>query len=261
MTSASPERKTFFDSASGYHWAFWYSGSDVSYGYSSDSTNFSPSDSPLSINTPLFTLSTKNGIVLIAYQDGFDIMVRRGTISCTSITWESAVTALDGSSVNDAFSKPAMTVGADDGLYIAALQFSATGGGYTPRAARSINLYSSELSWMDTSVVGAATVSPTNLALVPQGNYAMALTTGIDGAVAGYEFNGSSWVLRNGSITDWVRMVVPNSGAASITKVNAIAMVGSKLYKIDLASGKGTEAATIQGVSGTVRDIAILPKM
>jgi hypothetical protein len=42
---------------------------------------------------------------------------------------------------------------------------------------------------------------------------------------------------------------------------SAWAMVGSKLYAIDLASGKGTEAATIEGVSGNVRDIAILPTM
>ena len=42
---------------------------------------------------------------------------------------------------------------------------------------------------------------------------------------------------------------------------SAWAMVGAKLYRIDLATGKGTEAATIQGVSGAVRDIAIPPKM
>ncbi len=42
---------------------------------------------------------------------------------------------------------------------------------------------------------------------------------------------------------------------------SAWAMVGSRLYAIDLASGKGTEAATIEGVAGTVRDIAVLPAM
>ena len=38
-------------------------------------------------------------------------------------------------------------------------------------------------------------------------------------------------------------------------------MSGNTLYKVDLQSGKGTEAANIEGVTGTVRDIAIMPKM
>lgn len=42
---------------------------------------------------------------------------------------------------------------------------------------------------------------------------------------------------------------------------SAFAMAGAKLYSVDLATGKATEAATIAGVDGAVRDIAILPKM
>ena len=41
----------------------------------------------------------------------------------------------------------------------------------------------------------------------------------------------------------------------------AWAMAGDTLYKVDLATGKGEMAAKITGVSGKVRDIAILPKM
>ncbi|MEA1834443.1 DUF4394 domain-containing protein [Methylobacterium durans] len=37
------------------------------------------------------------------------------------------------------------------------------------------------------------------------------------------------------------------------------AMVGDTLYRVDLTSGKGEMAAKIAGVSGSVRDIAILP--
>jgi hypothetical protein len=44
-------------------------------------------------------------------------------------------------------------------------------------------------------------------------------------------------------------------------KNEAWMMVGDTLYSVDLASGKATEAAKISGVSGTVRDIAILPAM
>lgn len=42
---------------------------------------------------------------------------------------------------------------------------------------------------------------------------------------------------------------------------SAWAMSGDTLYSIDLATGKGTVAAKIAGVTGPVRDIAILPKM
>lgn len=45
------------------------------------------------------------------------------------------------------------------------------------------------------------------------------------------------------------------------TKNDAWLMVKDTLYSIDLASGKATEAAKISGVSGTVRDMAILPAM
>jgi hypothetical protein len=41
----------------------------------------------------------------------------------------------------------------------------------------------------------------------------------------------------------------------------AWAMAGRELWSIDLATGKATPAAKIDGVSGTVRDIAILPAM
>jgi hypothetical protein len=41
----------------------------------------------------------------------------------------------------------------------------------------------------------------------------------------------------------------------------AWAMSGDTLYKVDLATGKGDAAGKIAGVTGTVRDIAILPSM
>jgi hypothetical protein len=38
-------------------------------------------------------------------------------------------------------------------------------------------------------------------------------------------------------------------------------MAGDTLYKVDLATGKGTSVAKITGVTGTVRDIAAMPRM
>lgn len=45
------------------------------------------------------------------------------------------------------------------------------------------------------------------------------------------------------------------------SKNEAWAMTGADLWSVDLQSGKATKAATIQGITGEVRDIAILPAM
>ncbi len=42
-------------------------------------------------------------------------------------------------------------------------------------------------------------------------------------------------------------------------KNDAWVMAGNTLYSVDLATGKATEAAKITGVSGTVKDIAVMP--
>ena len=101
-----------------------------------------------------------------------------------------------------------------------------------------------------------------------------AYTNSMKGAkeTALFDIDATGAVLKQAPPNDGVLNTVGMMGMASETVAfdiasdgqggnSAWAMVGSKLYKIDLASGKGTEAATIQGVSGTVRDIAILPKM
>jgi hypothetical protein len=38
-------------------------------------------------------------------------------------------------------------------------------------------------------------------------------------------------------------------------------MAGDTLYKVDLSTGAGSKAATISGVKGAVRDIAVMPGM
>jgi hypothetical protein len=38
-------------------------------------------------------------------------------------------------------------------------------------------------------------------------------------------------------------------------------MTGADLWSIDLRTGKATRAATIQGVKGDIKDIAVLPSM
>ena len=101
-----------------------------------------------------------------------------------------------------------------------------------------------------------------------------AYTNSMKGAkeTALFDIDATGAVLKQAPPNDGVLNTVGMMGMASETVAfdiasdgqggnSAWAMVGSKLYKVDLVSGKGTESGAIQGVSGTVRDIAILPKM
>jgi len=70
----------------------------------------------------------------------------------------------------------------------------------------------------------------------------------------------------NDGVLNSVGMLGMEAGSVAFDIVAAEAanegwlMSGKTLYKVDLATGKATEAATITGVDGTVRDIAALPK-
>jgi hypothetical protein len=101
-----------------------------------------------------------------------------------------------------------------------------------------------------------------------------AYTNSMKGAkeTALFDIDATGVVLKQAPPNDGVLNTVGMMGMVSETVAfdiasddqggnSAWAVVGSKLYKVDLVSGKGTESGTIQGVSGTVRDIAILPKM
>ncbi|MEY4630279.1 MAG: hypothetical protein RIQ81_399 [Pseudomonadota bacterium] len=226
-TASSPERKTFYDTASAKHWAFWFTGSDVGYGYSATGSNFSPAATPLAITTPRFTVTAKEGKVLIAYESSRDIMVRRGTISGTSITWDTPVTALDSSGNNDNFSRPAITVGTDDITYLAAFEHDATKGIYTPVVSRSSNAITGGTTWAARQTAGPVTSSPASLAIVPQGSYAMAVTSGQDGVIHSYAYDGTNWTQKTGSVSDWWTF----AGIAGVSgAVHAIAVAGADLY-------------------------------
>ena len=87
-----------------------------------------------------------------------------------------------------------------------------------------------------------------------------------------YDLDASGAVLRQAPPNDGVLNTVGMTGMAAETLAfdilsdgqggnQAWAMAGDTLYRIDLATGRGTPAAQISGVSGAIRDIAVLPKM
>jgi hypothetical protein len=188
MTSSSPERKTFFDSSSSKHWAFWYAGQSIRYGYSSDGTSFTTSGTLTSANSNHFTVSAKNGTVLVVYESGYDIALLRGGISGTTITWESALTALDATSASNAFSRPAATVGNDGHIYVGSFQRNGTDA-FSANIAISTTIYTGTLNFNTPLALGAGTSSPSGLAVIAQGSYAMAIFSGPNGATQSYSYN------------------------------------------------------------------------
>jgi hypothetical protein len=88
-----------------------------------------------------------------------------------------------------------------------------------------------------------------------------------------YDIDASGVVVRQAPPNDGVLNTVGQLGmnAPDVVAFDILAdaqggnagwlMAGNTLYRVDLQSGKATEAAKIEGVSGQVRDIAVLPKM
>ena len=85
-----------------------------------------------------------------------------------------------------------------------------------------------------------------------------------------YDIDASGALVRqappNDGVLNSVGMLGIEAGAVAFDIVagdasnEAWLMNGKTLYKVDLATGKATEAATISGVDGGVRDIAAMPK-
>jgi hypothetical protein len=87
-----------------------------------------------------------------------------------------------------------------------------------------------------------------------------------------YDIDASGAVLRqappNDGVLNSVGMLGMSADAAAFDIVSdgqggntAWLMAKDTLYRVDLQTGKGAEVAKIAGVSGAVRDIAVMPKM
>ena len=101
-----------------------------------------------------------------------------------------------------------------------------------------------------------------------------AYTNSVKGTKATDLYNidlGSGTLVKQAPPNDGVLNTVGSLGASPKTvafdiwsdgtKNEAWAMTGADLWSVNLETGKATKAATIEGVKGEVKDIAILPKM
>ena len=202
-STTSGARKSFFDSASGIHWVFFYSGSAIEYSSSHEGTTWT-SQGSLPYNTPNFSLAFKeisetSYVFLVTEAHTHDIVIRRGTISGTTITWESEVTVLDGSSASDRYFLPHVAFDANGKAWIAAFKdLGDVGDRYHLTARRTTNVGSSALTFDAASSFGKPAISVSSVAMVPlTGNKMLAAVSGESGTnVIAYEFDGTTWLLR-----------------------------------------------------------------
>ena len=86
-----------------------------------------------------------------------------------------------------------------------------------------------------------------------------------------YDIDASGAVLKQAPPNDGILNTIGQHGVSGDTLAFDIAtdgaggnsawlLSGTRVFKIDLATGKGTEAMAIEGLKGPVRDIAVMPK-
>ncbi|MDD2942505.1 MAG: carboxypeptidase-like regulatory domain-containing protein [bacterium] len=126
-TSGTENRKTFYDEINRTHWAAYYNGSAVEFSYTDDLESSTwTSAGTLSYNTSEFTLTYKTisgvpYVLVAATANTYDIVLRRGVISATSIAFDAEVTVFDGSDAGSYYYAPSIVADDSNHLWIAAL--------------------------------------------------------------------------------------------------------------------------------------------
>ena len=131
-TANSFQRKTFYDATNSRHWMFFYDGTQIAVRYSSDAGSNWISITPVAYNTNDFSVwnTTISGTayVFLAVTDttNFDVVVKRGTLSTTGITWGSASLAFSGASSNDTYAYPYISLDSSNFLWVMAQYYNGT---------------------------------------------------------------------------------------------------------------------------------------
>jgi len=203
-------RKTFYDSGSGNHWVFWYTGSQIDYASSSGTTEWVTRGN-LSYNTANFSVAFKvisgaSYVFLVTEANTYDIVIRRGTISGTTITFDSAVTVLDGTSASDKYVLPSVALDSNDKVWTTAFKdLGDVGDRYHLTARRTTNAGSSTLTFDAASSMGKPSNIATSVSAVPlaSGKMLAAVSGESGGNVIAYEYSGSAWSLVGGGGRLW----------------------------------------------------------
>lgn len=143
-TGFSFQRKTFHDATNSVDWIFVYDGHGIKYNYSANSGTSWANSGSLDYNTNDYSVWNASisgtDYVWVAVASGNDIILRRGTLSSTSITWDSAdpvVVALDGVDANDTYAHTYLTLDSSNNIWVLARHFDGTN--YAVNVVKSVN--------------------------------------------------------------------------------------------------------------------------
>ena len=130
-TANSFQRKTFYDDQNDRQWSFFHDGSEIDIQYSTNDGSSWTSITSLAYDTSDFSVWYMSigatEYVWLAVASGNDILVRQGTLSATSITWDSDVSvALNGTGASDDFAYPYITLDSSNYLWVGARHYDGT---------------------------------------------------------------------------------------------------------------------------------------
>lgn len=242
------QRKSFYDTVHGRHWAFYNTGSAIEYSYSTDNYAWHIAGT-LAYGTADFSLSFKSiggtAYVFVAAQaNNYDIVMRRGALANTSITFAAEQIVFNGTATNDTYTKPSVALDANDILWVAAVHqnSTATANAYQAKARRSTLAADGNLSsWEPPTSLGDRSAFITDIALLPRTSNKLYLLVNSPQLI-GYAFDGTSWSAANtGGSASW--FTFPTAGIEGF-EVLSILIAGSDVYVGGLFASAGGVAGT-----------------
>ena len=179
---------------------FWYNGSAVEYASSGDASSWT-SRGTLPYNTPNFSVAFKrlagtSYIFVVAEANTYDVVMRRGGVQATSISFDGEDTVLDGSAVGDRYLLPSVSLDANGKVWTSALKDMGDRGDRSHLAFRRTQGHVEQsISFDSISLVGKPAARVSRVAMVPtSADKMLAVVSGESGAnVISYTFDGASW--------------------------------------------------------------------
>ena len=251
-TANDAQRKSFYDSVNRNHWTFYYTGAAIEYARSSDGQNWTTVGT-LDYQTPTFavTYKTVSGvgyIALVTEAHSYDIVLKRGVLGSTSISFDPQVTVFDGTSESDKYSKPTVAINSYNRVWVGAIKDFGPPEmeRYQPAVRESVTGITAALgSWASPGFVGRKLAALQDLIMLPQSGVDMYLLVNNDlPNIVGYRYNGTAWSEANtGGDYSWFAFPEGISGP-----VYALAVSGTNLYVAGDFTG-GTPETTLNRVA------------
>ncbi len=205
ITAYSFQRKTFYDATGGSYWRFSYdsTGLDIKIEYSASPWNTGwTAISPLAENTADFSVfkDYSSSYIYIAYfettgANSYSIMVRRGTVSATNISWDaSGYVALTGSS-SSLYHLAYIGQDTNGYLWVLGQSYSTTGGRYIAMYGVQSTSIQNPSSWNAAVSLSSGTNTDPNLygALEPAASGNIYATW-----IRGTAIEGKKWISGSG---------------------------------------------------------------